>query len=51
MNSFLFTLIMILTSLGLSIYVIGGFIFAFQSIQDYLEERRKDQQNKGKKLN
>ncbi|WP_255326846.1 hypothetical protein [Persephonella sp. KM09-Lau-8] len=41
MNSFLFTLIIILTVLGLSIFVIGGFIFAYQSIKDFLEESKK----------
>jgi len=41
MNSFLFILIMILTVLGLSIFVIGGFIFTFQSIKDFLEESKK----------
>ena len=41
MNSFLFTLIVILTVLGLSIFVIDGFIFAYQSIKDFLEESKK----------
>ncbi len=36
------TLIMILTIIGLSILAIGGIILAFQSIQDYIEEKKQN---------
>ena len=36
------TLIMVLTIIGLSILAIGGLILAFQSIQDYIEEKKQN---------
>ncbi len=36
------TLIMVLTIIGLSILAIGGFILVFQSIQDYIEEKKQN---------
>ena len=36
------TLIMVLTIVGLSILAIGGFILVFQSIQDYIEEKKQN---------
>ena len=34
-------LIMILSAIAMLILIVGGAIFAFQSIQDYLEERKQ----------
>ncbi len=33
---------MVLTIIGLSILAIGGFILVFQSIQDYIEEKKQN---------
>ena len=43
-------LLILLLIAGLTVLTVFG-IIAFQSIQDFLEERRKEQQNKDKKLN
>jgi len=43
-------LLIFLLIAGLTVLVISG-IMAFQSIQDFLEERREEQQNKDRKLN